>query len=235
MRRWSRGRGCWLAAGARGLRGCGLGCYAGARVPAPLDGSPSMLSGRRRGCGALGAVGRVSRVVLVIGGVNGGAPLGARRGIALAGKVVVLFAELLWGEAFCCDSCGQVSALVQGSGAALVAAKPSRRLRAQLLVWAAGVVLCGKRHGQRLRGCGELGCGTAWVRWGGRGRRCCPGGLRERPKSRCRGRGRGRWELLCCERRGGRRLVVERGRAFKRWRLGHLRWAFEDAKVLAGR
>jgi hypothetical protein len=40
-----------------------------------------LLSGRRRGCGAKGVVGRVSRVVLVIGG----AFLGVRRGVALAG------------------------------------------------------------------------------------------------------------------------------------------------------
>jgi len=88
--------------------------------------------GRRRGCGAKGAVGRVSRVVLVIGG----APLGARRGIALAGLEVVLYAELLWGVAVCCDPRGQAAALVQGSGAALVFAKLLRRLlwRAQLVV-----------------------------------------------------------------------------------------------------
>jgi hypothetical protein len=45
-----------------------------------------LLLGRCRGCGAKGAVGRVSRVVLVIGG----ALLGVRRGIALAGWEVVL-------------------------------------------------------------------------------------------------------------------------------------------------
>jgi hypothetical protein len=91
-----------------------------------------LLLGRRRGCGAEGGVGRVSWVVLVIGG----AFLGVRRGIALAGLEVVLCAELLWGVAVCCDPRGHAAALVQGSGAALVFAKLLRRLlwRAQLVV-----------------------------------------------------------------------------------------------------
>jgi hypothetical protein len=84
-----------------------------------------LLSGRRRGCGAKGAVGRVPRDILVIGG----APLGARRGIALAGWVVVLRAEPLWGVTVCCDFRGQGTERIQASVAALFVAKPSRRLR----------------------------------------------------------------------------------------------------------